>query len=100
MATVKSPVLSRDELAQNLAAEIMASLNTPSVTPTASVAINKFLANRIADSGDGLAEISAGFSAAATNFKVSRQAAIVRQNQRTAQKVAALVEAELVARGM
>ena len=98
--TTAAPVVSRDAVAAEIAAEIMSSLTKPSVEKTLGVSINEFVANRIADSGDGIAELSAGFSAAGRNFKVARKAALVRQEQRTAGKVAALVEHELRARGL
>jgi hypothetical protein len=102
MASVKTNTASsREEIAQQIAAQIMSGLSSNS---SKSVSISdrlfQYASNKIADSGNGVAELASGFKAAANNFEIAKNAADVRQAQRTAGKVARLVELELQARGL
>lgn len=107
MAAIKSTAsvaaakpLDRDQLGQEIAQQIMAGLVRKTSGLTMSQRILQAASNRIADAGDGIAELSAGFTAAADNFSIARESAIVRQKRRTSEKLAALVELELQARGL
>ena len=90
--------VSREEMAKQIADEIMSGLGKPSGS-TFTDRVLQYTSNKIADAGNGVAEIVAGFSAASDNYEIAKNAAAVRQRQRTAAKVAALVELELQARG-
>lgn len=98
-AKTTTSVSSRDQLGQEIAQQILAGLGRKSGL-TMSQRLLQYGANRIADGGDGIAELAAGFTAAADNFAIARESAIVRQKRRTSEKLAALVEMELQARGM
>lgn len=89
----------RDALGQQIAAQIMAGLSRPSGLSLTDRLLQA-ASNKIADAGNGVAELSAGFSAASDNFTIARESALVRQKRRTAEKLAALVELELQARGL
>ena len=97
-ATNKTSAPTRDQLAQEIANQIMSGLGKSS-SVSMTDRLFQYASNKIADSGNGIAELAAGFSAAADNFEIAKNAADVRQKQRTAQKVARLVELELQARG-
>lgn len=92
----KTAEYSREEIAAQITAELLAAINEP--RPRRTVA--QWGADHLADAGDGLAEITAGVSAGIDNFKVSRESALMRQRQRTADRVAGLVEAQLKLRGL
>jgi len=47
-----------------------------------------FFGDRIADSGDSIAEISAGFTAAGKNYAISTEAALERQKRRSKRRIA------------
>ena len=98
--SAKSNTTSRDQVAAEIAAQLMASISSPKNTASITDRLLQWSANRVADAGNGVAEIAAGFGAAAQNYAVHREAARQRQAARTAAKVAALVEAELQARGI
>lgn len=48
-----------------------------------------FFGDRVADSGDPLAEITQGFKAAGLNYQVAKEAALERQKQRTKARIEA-----------
>ena len=97
--SAKNQTASRDDIAQEIAAQLMASISKPSGLSLTDKLL-QWSANKVADAGNGVAEIAAGFGAAAQNYAVHKEAARQRQAARTAGKVAALVEAELKARGL
>lgn len=90
---------SRDDIANAIAMEIMNGLGKPSGL-SISDRVLQYGANKIADAGTGVAEIIGGFSAAADNYEIAKNAAMLRQKQRTALKVAHLVELEMKNRGL
>ena len=106
MANVKSAssapaqVSDRDALGQQIAEQIMSGLSRKTNNLSLTDRLLQMASNKIADAGNGVAELSAGFTAAADNFTIARESAIVRQKRRTAEKLAALVELELQARGL
>ena len=51
-----------------------------------------FFGNRIADSGDLVAEVSAGFKAAGANYAISKETAYQRQMNRTKERVKRYLE--------
>ena len=51
-----------------------------------------FFGNRIADSGDLVAEVSAGFKAAGANYAISKETAYQRQMARTKERVRRYLE--------
>lgn len=93
-------VSNRDVLGQQIAEQIMQGLTRKSNNLSLTDRLLQAASNKIADAGNGIAELSAGFTAAADNFTIARESAIVRQKRRTAEKLAALVELELQARGL
>lgn len=97
--SAKTNTASRDQIAAQIAEQLMASISKPSGISLTDKLL-QWSANKVADAGNGVAEIAAGFGAAAQNYAVHREAARQRQAARTAGKVAALVEAELQARGL
>ena len=86
----------RDQLAQEITAQLLAAINAPKQKRT----LSQWSADKLADAGDGVAEVSAGFSAGIDNFKVSRESALMRQRQRTADRIAQLVERQLALQGL
>lgn len=99
-ASVASTELTREQLGQQIANEILSGLSRKQTGLTFTDRLLQYGSNKIADAGNGIAELSAGFTAAADNFSIARESAIVRQKRRTAEKLAALVELELQARGV
>lgn len=97
--SAKTNTASRDQIAAQIAEQLMASISKPSGISLTDKLL-QWSANKVADAGNGVAELAAGFGAAAQNYAVHREAARQRQAARTAGKVAALVEAELQARGL
>lgn len=51
--------------------------------------VANFFGNRVADSGEPIAELRAGFTAAGLNYQVAKEAALERQKQRTKARIAA-----------
>ena len=97
--TTTTAAPTREQLAAELRREILAAL-----APTNKLGLfDRVLAKTsdiVADSGGGVAELSAGFTAATRNFAVSYASAKVRQQQRTAAKVDALVAKQLDLAGL
>ena len=50
--------------------------------------VASFFGDRVADSGDVVAELGAGFTAAGRNYDVAREAALERQKLRTKRRIA------------
>ena len=98
--TAQTQVQTREELAQQIANQLMSSIRAPKASTSITDRLLQFGANTIADAGNGVAELMAGFEAASDNFAVHKEAARQRQAARTAAKVAALVEADLKSRGL
>lgn len=80
-----------DDLINELTAQILgAKPNTPSSSGrTFGQIVAGFVGDRVADTGDSLAEITAGFSAAGRNYVVAKQTAEARQARRTAERLLA-----------
>ena len=105
MANVKTSAASaqvsdRDVLGKQIAEQIMSGLTRKTNNLSFTDRLLQAASNKIADAGNGIAELSAGFTAAGDNFTIARESAIVRQKRRTAEKLSALVELELQARGL
>ena len=92
-------VETREEIAAKLRADILAAL-APTNKPSLFDRVLAKTSDIVADSGGGVAELSAGFTAATRNFAVSYASAKVRQQQRTAAKVDALVAKQLDLAGL
>lgn len=90
----------REQMAAEITQQLLASLNGPKSGVSLTDRILQYASDKVADAGNGVAEISAGFSAAGDNFKVHRESALLRQRQRTADKIAHLVEQQLVLKGL
>lgn len=100
MSKIATQTPSREELAQQITNQLMSSIRAPKASTSITDRLLQAGANKIADAGNGVAELMAGFEAASDNFAVHKEAARQRQAARTAAKVAALVEADLKARGL
>jgi hypothetical protein len=102
MAAAKSTTTSRDELKAQLRADILAALNTPKKVSGVSVTdrVLNWSADKLADSGNGVAELAAGAAAAVDNFGVTYASAQLRQKARTRDKIDALVERRLALEGL
>ena len=94
--TRKATNTTRDQLAAEITAQLLAAINAPKQKRT----LTQWSADKLADAGDDVAEVSAGFSAGIDNFKVSRESALMRQRQRTADRIAQLVEHQLKLQGL
>jgi hypothetical protein len=94
--TRKATNTDREALAQQIAADLLAAINAPRQRRT----LSQWSADKLADAGDGVAEVSAGVSAGIDNFKVSRESALMRQRQRTAERISRLVEQQLKLQGL
>lgn len=90
----------REVLAAEITQQLLASLNGPKSGLSLTDRILQYTSDKVADAGNGVAELSAGFSAAADNFRVHRESALLRQKQRTAEKIAVLVEQQLTLKGL
>ena len=99
MANAKTQITDRDTIAAEITAQLLGALNKPSGVSWTDRVL-QYASDKVADAGNGVAELSAGFTAAADNFTVARESALLRQKQRTAEKVAALVERQLKLRGL
>ncbi len=71
-----------------LATRILAAKSPASTAPLAS-RVTSFFGDRIADTGDSLAELAAGFRAAGRNYVVAKEQAEHRQALRTADRILA-----------
>lgn len=104
MATKTTTTVDREAAVAAAAAEItqqlMQALNAPKSNISLTDRLIQYASDTIADAGNGIAELSAGFSAASDNFRVHRESALLRQRQRTAAKIAALVEQQLALKGL
>ena len=95
----KTNTSARDAAAAEITQQILAGLNK-SAGVSFTTRVFQYASDKISDSGDGIAELASGFKAAANNFEIAKNAADVRQAQRTAAKVERLVQLELKARGI
>ena len=102
MAAAKNTTTSRDELKAQLRADILAALNTPKAPSGVSMTdrVLNWGADKLADSGNGIAELAAGASAAIDNFGVTYASAHLRQKARTQAKIDVLVERRLALEGL
>lgn len=92
--------VNREQLAAEITQQLLGALNSPKSGVSLTDRLLRIAADKIADAGNGIAELSAGFSAASDNFRVHRESALLRQKQRTAEKIAALVEQQLALKGL
>lgn len=90
----------REAIAAEITQQLLATLNGPKSGVSLTDRIIQYAADKVADAGNGIAELSAGFTAASENFRVHRESAKLRQRQRTAEKIAALVEQQLAMKGL
>lgn len=90
----------REAIAAEITQQLLASLNRPKSGVSVTDRLLRYVADKVADAGNGVAELSAGLSAAADNFRVHRESAMLRQRQRTAEKIAVLVEQQLALKGL
>lgn len=81
--TTTAPAITKEDLV----AQILAGSPSSSSGLTIGQRVAAFAGNRIADTGDSLAEVAAGFSAAGRNYSVAKQAAELRQAERTAERI-------------
>lgn len=93
-------VSNRDQVAAEITQQLLATLNGPKSGVSLTDRVIQYAADKVADAGNGIAELSAGFSAAAENFRVHRESAKLRQKQRTAEKIAGMVEQQLALKGL
>lgn len=93
-------VSNRDKVAAEITQQLLEALNSKKPTVSLTDRLLQYASDKIADAGNGVAELSAGFSAASDNFRVHRESALLRQKQRTAVKIAALVEQQLALKGL
>lgn len=101
MATKTNTVTaSRDDIAAEITKQLVEALNSPKATVSLTDRVLQYTSNAIADAGNGVAELSAGLTAASENFRVHRESAKLRQRARTAEKIAALVEQQLALKGL
>lgn len=100
MARTTTTTVDREAIAAEITQQLMATLNGPKSGVSLTDRVIQYAADKVADAGNGVAELSAGFSAAADNFKVHRESALLRQRQRTAEKIAVLVEQQLALKGL
>lgn len=95
-----APAVDRDQIANELTQQLLGALNSPKSGVSLTDRLLQYTSDLVADSGNGIAELSAGFTAAADNFRISRESAKMRQQARTAEKVAQLVEHQLALKGL
>ena len=95
-----APVSDREQVAAEITQQLLEALNSPKSSVSLTDRILQYTSDKIADAGNGVAELSAGFTAAGDNFRVHRESAKLRQRARTAEKIAALVEQQLALKGM
>lgn len=93
-------VSNRDQVAAEITQQLLEALNSPKSTVSITDRVLQYTSDKIADAGNGVAELSAGFTAASENFRVHRESAKLRQRARTAEKIAALVEQQLALKGL
>ena len=86
----------REQLAEQITAQLLGAINAPKQKRS----LSQWSADALADAGDGVAEVTAGVSAGIDNFKISRESALMRQRQRTAERFAQLVERQLALQGL
>lgn len=86
--TTTTPAKSTDDIRAELVAQILNAKPQPAAG-TIGQRIAGFFGNRIADTGDTVAELAAGFTAAGRNYVVAKQSAELRQAQRTADRILA-----------
>lgn len=98
--TNTTAVQTREELAAQIRADLMAALNGPKTGLSLTDRVLKWGADKLSDAGNGIAELGAGASAAVDNFSITYATARLRQQQRTQSKVDALVEARLKLSGL
>lgn len=98
--TTTTTTVDREAIAAEITQQLLATLNSPKATVSLTDRVIQYAADKVADAGNGIAELSAGFSAASDNFRVHRESALLRQKQRTAVKIAALVEQQLALKGL
>ena len=98
--TQQSAPVSRDQVAAEITQQLLEALNSPKTGVSLTDRVLQYTSDKIADAGNGVAELSAGFTAAGDNFRVHRESAKLRQRARTAEKIAALVEQQLALKGM
>ena len=98
--TQQSAPVSRDQVAAEITQQLLEALNSPKSSVSLTDRVLQYTSDKIADAGNGVAELSAGFTAAGDNFRVHRESAKLRQRARTAEKIAALVEQQLALKGL
>lgn len=98
--TTTTTTVDREQVAAEITRQLLATLNEPKAQVSFTDRLLQYAADKVADAGNGVAELAAGFSAASENFRVHRESAKLRQRQRTAEKVAVLVEQQLALKGL
>ena len=98
--TQQSAPVSRDQVAAEITQQLLEALNSPKSSVSLTDRVLQYTSDKIADAGNGVAELSAGFTAAGDNFRVHRESAKLRQRARTAEKIAALVDQQLALKGL
>ena len=98
--TTNTVAIDRDKVAAEITSQLLEALNSRKAQVSLTDRILQYASDKIADAGNGVAELSAGFSAAADNFRVHRESAKLRQRTRTAEKIAQLVEQQLAMKGL
>lgn len=89
-----------DQLRAEITEQLMAAIKAPKAKISLTDRLLQYGADKIADAGNGVAELMAGFEAAGDNYSVHKEAARQRQAVRTARKIDGLVAAEMKARGL
>lgn len=91
----------RDKVAAEITQQLLEALNAPR-EPKESITkrLMKSLGDQLAEVKEGLGYISAGLEAAENNYRITRESERTRQQLRTAEKMASLVEQQLKLKGL
>jgi len=99
--TITVAATERDQVAAQITAQLLEALNAPR-EPKESITkrLMKFAGDQLAEAKEGLGYISAGWEAAENNYRITRESERTRQQLRTAEKMAQLVEQQLKLKGL
>lgn len=90
----------RDAVAAEITQQLLAALNAPKTEGSFIKRAMQYAGDQLAEAKEGFAYITAGLEAADNNYRITRESERARQQMRTAEKMAQLVERQLKLKGL